>query len=273
MRFVFLIISFLFLSCHHNEPIDVRLMTYNVRYNNPDDGPNWWEKRKEKVVDLILKHSPDVLGVQEALNDQMRQLNSFLINYDYYGVGRDDGKIKGEYTAIFYKKEKLNLLGSGTIWLSETPNIIGSVGWDASMERICSWVKLEEFISKKSFFVFNAHFDHIGKEARKNSALLIMEKIKEIADNVPVVFMGDLNFTPEEPPYPIVLANDFLDSFKNENKKCTYTGFEIAGAKCKLIDYVFTNNKFKINSFLIDDSNDGKYYPSDHLPIIVDADF
>ncbi len=273
MRFIFLIISFLFLACRNNEQINIRLMTYNIRYNTPNDGPNWWENRKEKVANLILKHSPDVLGVQEALEGQMRQLDSFLLNYNYYGVGRDDGKTKGEYAAIFYKKEKFKLINSGTFWLSETPDIIGSVGWDASMERICSWAKLENNVSKKSFFVFNAHFDHIGKEARKNSTLLIVKKIKEIAVEAPVVFMGDLNFTPEEPPYPIVLKNGFVDSFKNIGQNCTYTGFEVNDAECNRIDYIFTNNKFKPNYFLIDDINDGKYYPSDHLPVIVDVTF
>ena len=273
MRFTILMFSFLFLTCQSEQSAGIKLMTYNIRYNNTDDGANWWELRKEKVADLILKHSPDVLGVQEALEGQMRQLDSFLVKYEYYGVGRDDGKTKGEYAAIFYNKSTLKLNNSGTFWLSETPDIIGSVGWDAAMERICSWVHLEDIISRKKFFVFNAHFDHIGKEARKNSVLLIVEKIKKIAPNMPVIFMGDLNFTPDEPPYPFVLENGYYDSFINHEKECTYTGFEVDSAECKRIDYIFTNGKLKANSYLIDNANDGQYFPSDHLPVVVDVVF
>ncbi|MEZ4952116.1 MAG: endonuclease/exonuclease/phosphatase family protein [Saprospiraceae bacterium] len=273
MRFILLLISLLTLTCHSGQLEDIKLMTYNIRYNNPGDGPNWWELRKGKVADLILKHSPDVLGVQEAVEGQMRQLDSFLLEYKYYGVGRDDGKTKGEYSAIFFKKEKFKSLDSGTFWLSETPEVIGSVGWDAAMERICSWVHLENNISKKSFFVFNAHFDHIGKEARKNSASLIIEKIKEIAGNAPVVFMGDLNFKPDDAPYPIILKNGFNDSFINKGETCTFTGFEVADAECRRIDYIFTNQIWAINSFLIDDENNGQYFPSDHSPVIVNAAF
>ena len=204
---------------------------------------------------------------------QISQLDSLLEKYTLYGVGRNDGKTAGEYAAIFYNKEKLKLLGSGTFWLSETPEMIGSVGWDASMERICSWVQLEDIASQKKFFVFNAHFDHIGKEARKNSTILIMEKITEITSGKPTVFMGDLNFTPDEPPYLFCLENGFEDSYREVEKSCTYTGFNVKDALCKRIDYIFTNEHFQTRSFFIDDTNDGEYFPSDHLPVIVDAEF
>lgn len=273
MRFIYLFYFISFLACQPDQPQDIRLMTYNIRYNTPADEPNWWENRKEKVASVILKNSPDVIGVQEALTGQITQLDSFLADYDYYGIGRSDGKTKGEYAALFFKKERFNVLDKGTFWLSETPAVAGSVGWDAAMERICSWMHLESVISQKSFYVFNAHFDHVGKEARKKSIELIAKKIQQIAPDAPVIFMGDLNFEPHEPPFSIILKNGFKDSFTNSETECTYTGFAVEGAACNRIDYIFTNNKWRVNSFFIDNENDGIFFPSDHLPVVIDVAF
>ncbi|MEO1262242.1 MAG: endonuclease/exonuclease/phosphatase family protein [Bacteroidota bacterium] len=273
MKLILFLILFLTAAHQSMHPSPFRLMTYNIRYNTPNDGPNWWEKRKEKVFTLIEAHAPDVLGVQEAVHSQMLDLDSFLINYDYYGVGRADGKTGGEYAAVFFNKNKLKLLDSGTFWLSEQPDEIASVGWDASMERICSWVKLEEIKSEKTFFVFNAHFDHIGKEARKNSAILIVDQINKITENEPVVLMGDLNFTPDEVPFSIILESGFKDVFGGIEKVRTFTGFEVKDAESKRIDYIFTNEKIKVKGCLIDDRNDGQYFPSDHLPVLADVVF
>ena len=264
--------SLLFVCCV-GQPDSFRLMTYNIRYSTPDDGPNWWEKRKEKVFRLIGDQAPDVLGVQEALHGQVVDLDSFLIDYDYYGVGRADGETAGEYAAIFYKNNKIKFLDGGTFWLSEQPDKIASLGWGASMERICTWAKLELIDFKKTFFVFNSHFDHIGKEARRGSAKLILDQINKITENNPVVIMGDLNFTPVENPYSIIVKNGFQDSFRDTRNNCTFTGFETKNAECKRIDYIFVNEKIKVKKYLIDNRNDGEYFPSDHLPVIVDATF
>jgi len=117
----------------------LKVMTYNIRYHNHSDGVNGWNKRKEKVVELILKNNPDVLGIQEALHSQMKDLCKLLKDYAYVGVGRDDGKEKGEYVAIFYKKSRLKVVKSGSFWLSETPETPGSMGWDAACTRMATW--------------------------------------------------------------------------------------------------------------------------------------
>lgn len=256
-----------FSNCYFGQKQSINLMSYNIRYNNPNDGPNWWKKRKEKVTNIIKKHSPDVMGLQEVLKSQLFYLDSILADYNFYSVGREDGKMAGEHASIFYKKNKYQLKNSGTFWLSNTPEKI-SVGWDAAMERICSWVFLMDKKSGKSFYVFNAHFDHLGEIARKKSADLIIKRIEEIAKGETVFFMGDLNFEPSDAPYDIILKNGFLDSYKNTKIDCTYTGFDVKKKNCKRIDYIFTSEKLKIKSFIIDDKNDGHNFPSDHLPVI-----
>ena len=159
-------------------------MTYNIRFDNPDDGDNRWDKRKEFLADQIRSQEPDVLGIQEGLLHQVAFLAESLPDYEYVGVGRDDGKKKGE----FYNSRKLRLTDSGTFWLSETPSKV-SVGWDAALPRICTWARFLPAAGGKSLVVFNTHFDHKGAKARYESARLILRKIAEITGgDEPFVF-------------------------------------------------------------------------------------
>ncbi len=253
----------------------LKMMTYNIRYDNPGDGENTWSKRKVFLSDQMAYNQPDIFGIQEGLYRQVQYLDSVFVAYEYIGVGRDDGKTKGEYSAIFYNKEKLNVLKEGTFWLSETPNEI-SVGWDAAMERICTFGLFENKISKEQFWVFNTHFDHIGNEARVKSAALILNKVAEFnTHNQPVIVMGDLNLTPEAEP--IQLLSKALNDTKHASiakpfgPVGTFNAFDFNKPVLNRIDYIFTSKKqIEVMKYaVLSDSKDCKY-PSDHLPVLVE---
>src|ERR1044072_3721252 len=193
---------------------ELKVMTFNIRYNTKNDSLNAWPYRKDKAASQILFHNVHILGVQEALHDQIMDLVKSLPRYKYIGVGRDDGKTKGEYSAIFYDTTRLKLLESATFWLSLTPEVPGSKGWDANITRIVTWGKFRDIKTKKVFFVFNTHFDHIGQEARRESAKLLKKKVKEIAGNNLVLITGDFNAKPSDEPIKILVddPDKFTDS-------------------------------------------------------------
>lgn len=258
----------------------VTVMTYNIRLDTEADGINQWGKRTEKVFELIKKYDPDLLGVQEAMHNQMLDLAKALPGYTYVGVARDDGKEKGEYSAIFYKKEKFDVLTQNTFWLSETPKEPGSKSWDAAITRVVSYALLKDKSTGKSFAYFNTHFDHIGKEARKNSARLIKSYIAgfqsgvefgQYNKNVPVLVSGDFNSEPSDEPYQTMIDGKevkLADSRPAKDTTGTYCGFEVGKMECKTIDYIFYSPHWKAESYKVIQDHDGKYYPSDHLPVI-----
>lgn len=259
-----------------------RVLTYNIRLDTTADGVNQWGKRTEKVADLLRKGAPTVFGVQEALHNQMLDLQALMPDYAWYGAGRDDGKTKGEFSAIFYHKKHLKLKDSGTFWLSETPTVPGSKSWDAAITRVCSWVKLApRQMQGRPVFVFNTHFDHIGETARLESMKLISKKVKEIAGDAPYILMGDFNCEPNSPPYAVAqdkslwnLTDAWAAHTTNvKAQPCTFTGFKVEGAECRRIDYIFASPFFKVVSCRILNENDGTYYPSDHLPVVADLEF
>jgi len=251
-----------------------KLMTYNIRYDTSNDGENQWSERKDFLSNQISFYSPDVFGIQEGLHHQLLYLNETLINYKYVGVGRDDGQEKGEYCAIFYNSKKLKLIKSDTFWLSETPNKI-SVGWDASMERICTYILLKDIKTNQQFWVFNTHFDHIGNEARINSTALIFDKINELnSENTPVIIMGDFNLTPDSKTiqYLSKVMNDSKNSSKSKpfGPIGTFNGFHFNEPVSKRIDYIFTSkNNIKVVKYAVLSDSKNLKYPSDHLPVFV----
>nr|WP_223826734.1 endonuclease/exonuclease/phosphatase family protein [Flagellimonas sp. S3867] len=252
------------------------IMTYNIRYNNPGDKENWWENRKEDVSVLIQFYNPDILGIQEGLHDQVKYLDDTLKNYAFVGVGRDDGKEKGEYAAIFFNTEKVELITTKTQWLSETPNIV-SVGWDASMERIVTYAKFKDKNTEKIIHVFNCHYDHIGKLARENSSKLVLDLIKKMGImNKRIAVIGDLNSHPEEIPIQILTAA-LPDAFENSPTPVygpigTFNGFNPNEKLTRRIDYILTKN-LDVQSFrTIDDRRKNGLYPSDHLPVLITLD-
>lgn len=256
---------------------ETSLMSFNIRYDNPHDKENWWGNRKGDVVNLIEKYHPDFLGIQEGLQHQVEYIQNHSSNYTFIGVGRDDGKTKGEYAALYYDTTKYILIKHNTFWLSETPGQV-SVGWDASMERICTYGVFFHNEYKDTIYVFNTHFDHIGKVARKNSAALIIDYIKKwnISEKH-VVLMGDLNCEPESKPIQLILE-EFKDGFRyttnvKHGPEGTYNGFDPKNKITHRIDYIFTKN-LKINSYRhIDDKRDNLLWFSDHLPVLVKIDF
>jgi len=172
------------------------VMSFNVRYDTPDDEPSW-NARLPAILEMLQTRQPDIVGTQEALDHQVRGLAAGLGDYDWTGVGRDDGDAAGEYAAIFYKRSRLELLDSGTSWLSESPDV-PSRGWDAALERIVTWAELRLIGSNESFYVFNTHFDHEGRVAREESAKLIAELVDARAGEHPVFVVGDLNVLPTD---------------------------------------------------------------------------
>lgn len=255
---------------------DVKVMSYNIRYDNPDDGINKWSNRKEKIATLILTYKPAIIGIQEVLSNQLNDLNSTLKNYESFGVGRDDGKQKGEYAAIFFDRTILKKLDGNYFWLSETPAIAGSKSWDAALTRMVTWLKLKDKKTGKTIFVFNTHFDHIGKIAREKSALLIKDKIKQIAGEYEFILTGDLNTEPFEEAYQSLMnkgENIFNDAAGKENNDATFCGFETKNKNCKRIDYILYSKKLSSKKYLVIHDNDGIYYPSDHMPVMAEITF
>jgi len=247
------------------------VMTYNIRYDNPSDGKNAWSLRKECLVSQIEKYNPAILGIQEGLHHQVLYLDSCFSKYAYIGVGRDDGKTKGEYCAIFYDTLQFRVIESSTFWLSGTPERV-SVGWDAALERICTYAIFENVQTGKRILVFNTHFDHIGVIARKKSAQLIVSKEHEInSEKLPVLIFGDFNSSPETKPIKI-LKNIFSDSedissAKNTGPKSTFHAFDNGIFIAEKIDFIFVNNVKVISVQHINEMRPDGFYISDHLPV------
>ena len=244
--------------------------TYNLRFDNPRDSGNLWVNRAPIVAGLIKFHAFDVFGTQEGLLNQLEDIKTALPEYAYYGIGRDDGKNKGEHSAIFYKKAKFTVVKSGDFWLSTTPEQPGP-GWDAHINRICSWLLLQDKQSKKQFYFFNVHYDHQGVEARRQSSQLILQKIKAIAGKVPAIFTGDLNGGHQSQWYLALKQSGFLkdtyDQVTPYENNGTFNGFGGTVTTSEVIDHIFITAAFKVQQWgILSDSYRGKY-PSDHFPV------
>ncbi|MEO5776785.1 MAG: endonuclease/exonuclease/phosphatase family protein [Flavobacterium sp.] len=257
---------------------NLKLMTYNIRLDLASDGENSWPNRKEYFCSQLAFYEPDVFGIQEALPHQVTDIATLLPKYNYAGIGRD-GVGKGESSNIFFKKDRFEILQENTFWLSETPDVI-SKGWDAMLNRVCTYVLLKDKKTKQTFWVFNTHLDHIGELARTNSIQLILTKIKTLnTKNYPVFFMGDFNSEPTEERITN-LKKEMLDSRDISEEKPfgpsgTLNAFKHNEAVTKRIDYIFLSkdNPFKVKKYaVLSDSKDLKY-PSDHLPVYVELGF
>jgi endonuclease/exonuclease/phosphatase family metal-dependent hydrolase len=270
---IFLFIYFLLSNLVSDE---IKVISYNVRYNNPNDGKDIWENRRSTIVNFIKNENPDFLGLQEVNHAQLLFLNSNLSNYSFVGVGRDDGKTKGEYSPIFYNNNLFDLIKSDTFWLSSTPDKI-SVGWDASMERICTYAVFKSKTNKKNIWVFNTHFDHIGIEAREKSADLIISVINKLTEPEDyVVLTGDFNLLDDSKPI-MNLQSNFNDTNKNLEKTDksygTFNNFKLNFVSKSRIDYVFEKNFKLINSrHIIVKTPEGRW-ASDHHPILAKLKF
>lgn len=259
----------------------LNVMTFNIRLNTSSDGENAWPYRKNKAASQVLFHDVHILGVQEALHDQMMDLKDWLTDFSYVGVGRDDGKTAGEYSAIFYDSTRLKLLKTETFWLSEQPNIPGSKSWDAAITRIVTWAEFKDRKTKKKFFVFNTHFDHIGKTARAESAKIILQKVKDIAGKHPVIVTGDFNSAPSDDPYKIITDTNNPDRLTDSKTICltphygptgTFNAFQSKETSDEPIDYIFVKNKVRVlRHGTISESWQGRF-SSDHFPVFASLD-
>lgn len=256
---------------------DLKVMTYNIRLSVDSDKENSWNNRKQETMALMSYYHPDYFGVQEAVPQQMIDIKTNLKDYDFVGVGRDDGKNQGEYSAIFYDKNKFEVTKSGTFWLSETPEK-PSKGWDAAYNRVCTYAFFKIKKTGKQFLAMNLHFDHVGDVARVNSAKLILEKIKKLnPKNVPLTLTGDFNLTDDSEPIKIIsksLDNVFYHSKKTHyGPKGTFTGFDINTIPQDRIDYIFVKGFEVLSNRTINDRRENLLYPSDHFPILAEINF
>lgn len=270
-------------SNHAAEANQLRVMTFNIRYDEPRDGANAWPKRKEIVASMIRFHNADLVGVQEALKRQMDDLAKLLPEYSWLGVGRSDGKTAGEYSGIFYRKARFRSLESATFWLSETPNV-PSTGWDAALARIVTWTKLRDLTTGKVFFLFNTHFDHRGVVARTESARLLLSRINQMSPDLPVVVTGDFNFTENTDAYQVLTGKNaaessspksvlrdtrYISQYAPHGPTSTFNEFK-ALVPGKKIDYVFVKGNIRvIQHGVLADTWDGRF-PSDHLPVLAE---
>lgn len=275
MKKVFLLLSMFTTTLCVGQSLGV--MSYNIRYDNPQDGENRWDNRKANLISQLNFYAPEIFGTQEGLIHQLQDLQKGLDTYSYVGVGRDDGKEKGEFTAIFYDQEKVELVKDDTFWLSLTPNR-PSKAWDAALPRICTYAQFKMKNSRAQFYVFNAHFDHVGEQARLESSLLILSKIKELNVNgLPVILMGDLNMEPNSTGYASIIKlmkdSHIEAGTKAYGPKGTFNGFDITKPTDRRIDYVFISNGFKAQKSAIFSTVFNGLYPSDHFPVYAELEF
>lgn len=277
MKNFVLLLTFIFavggLRAQKSTPINIA--SYNIRYNNPGDGENAWPNRKEQVKALVRYHDFELFGTQEGLIGQLNDLLE-MDEYAFTGSGRDDGKQAGEYSAIFYKKDRFKLLGSGDFWLSETPGE-PSYGWDAKLRRICSWAKFKDNVSGREFYFFSVHFDHQAVQARKESGKLMVGKIKEIAGKNPVICVGDFNSTPEteQIQHMQTILNDSYEvsEMPPYGPVGTFNSFNFNAPMDKRIDYIFVSGHVKVLKYAVLTDSYGQKYPSDHQPVVIKAVF
>ena len=261
----------------------LRVMTFNLRYDTPSDGPNAWPNRRDWVAALVRFHAPDALGVQEALAHMLADLDARLPGFARVGVGRADGREGGEFSAILYRTDRLKLLDSGTFWLSPTPEVAGSKGWDAAIERVATWARFRDRRTGCRHLHLNTHFDHVGEQARQESARLIRRRLAALAGGDPVVMTGDLNADPTSAPYRI-LTRDTIDGAIGPLRDAyvasrdghygptsTWTEFR-AIEPGRRIDYVLVSPAVTVLMHgILPDSWDNRF-PSDHLPVLAAID-
>ncbi|MBL7847939.1 MAG: endonuclease/exonuclease/phosphatase family protein [Cyclobacteriaceae bacterium] len=251
----------------------IRIMSYNIRFDNPADGLNSWGNRREFLAGQVQSADPDVLAIQESLPNQVEFLSTKLNGYGHAGQGRDEGG-QGESTTIFFRQSRFDLKEVNQFWLSESPDQL-SRGWDAAIRRICTYVLLFDKQLNRSILIFNTHFDHIGHQARIKSAELILRKIKESnAQGLPVILTGDFNATPDSAPIQL-LQKEMSDcrliaTSKSMAAQGSFNAFDTAKPATQLIDHIFVTSGVTVATYaVLVATQDGKY-PSDHFPVVVD---
>lgn len=260
----------------------LRLMSFNIRYDNPADGKNNWRLRKDLAANAINFYDADIVGTQEVLKNQLDDLVTRMPRYAMTGVGRDDGKDQGEFAALWWKRDKFDLIDSGNFWLSSTPEEPGSLGWDGACVRIATWAILRHKESGKEIFALNTHLDHVGQQARSEGVSLILDRLNKLSGGRPVVVTGDFNSTPDsdvvahitDPAAPCRLTDARSNAPIVYGPAWTYHDFfSLPYDKRELIDYVFTGNGLKAISYgVLAETNEDSCL-SDHCQVLVNAEF
>lgn len=275
MKNTYLFLLLLFTTCSYAQN-DLQVMTFNIRFATEADGQNQWNNRKEKVTQTLLYHDVVLCGMQEALYTQIEYVANAMPNYSWLGVGREDGKQEGEFSPIFYDKNRLKLLESNTFWLSETPEK-PTKGWDASFKRVVTWGLFLDRKTKKKFYCFNTHFDHQGVVARRESAKFLLQEVKRIAQKYPFVVMGDFNAFPSDEP--ILLLTDTSKDFYLQDSKSlsktphfgpegTFNGFGNKERDNAPIDYIFCSKAFVVKKHATLSTSWNGLFASDHFAVL-----
>ena len=275
MKMLFLSVL-LFSAINSSAQNELNVLSFNIRYDNANDSLDAWPYRKNNAASQVTFHNVHLLGVQEALYNQVQDLQQRLKGFKYVGIGRADGKTKGEFSAIFYDTARLAVLQSETFWLAEETNVPGKKGWDAAIERIVTWAKFKDKNTDKTFYHFNTHFDHMGQVARRQSAKLLLAKVEEIAGNADCIVTGDFNAHPEDEPIKIItdpatknrLVNSKSISMQpHYGPHGTFNGFKAMEESDTPIDYIFVkNNVTVLKHATLSDTWKG-HFSSDHFPV------
>ena len=270
-RLIYLLAAVAFTACGSATSLSV--MTFNMRYDNPEDGQNNWRFRRERIAGVIKAQEVDVLGTQELLSNQFDDLSGLLTGYQGVGVGRLDGAESGEYCAVFFRKDRFTLLDSGTFWLSETPEVVGSLGWDGACERIATWVVLRDRDGRELFFI-DTHLDHVGQVARDEGVSLLMKRIETLRGGRPVILTGDFNSEPGSSVVAHVQKDGVLHDAKaiaaqRSGTDWSFSDFgQIPEAERPLLDYIFVSGDIEAVRYeVLPDTFDGGYV-SDHAPVM-----
>lgn len=273
---IFLLLTF----CTPEKPAhELKVMSFNVRFDNPDDGINAWPNRIRLVEKYMNDEMPDILGVQESLFHQNEDLLAIMPGYAYVGSGRDDGENGGEFSPIFFRTDKFELLDHSQFWLSETPDAPGSIGWAAVLPRVVAWAKLKHKESGKVVFVFNTHFSHVSDEARRKSMEFLSDQIREIAGDSRVILTGDFNIIKGSELY-YEMQDRFLEQNFLQNAelilqepytggKSTFNAFR-RDMEPRVIDFIYVNEYFSVKIYSIDKITEGDIFISDHWPVKVE---
>ena len=289
MRHIILTLTIICIGLSSCTQAPLNVGSYNIRYDNPGDVQqgNAWTKRVGPICEFLQFENWDIFGAQEVLHHQLADLTASLSNYDYIGVGRDNGKEEGEYAPIFYKKDRIECLEKGWFWLSETPDVPGSRGWDAACNRICTWGKFEDKANKCKFWFFNLHLDHEGKVARTEGAKLVLSKIQELCGESPFILTGDFNSDQRDEAYGILTGSGMLfDTYETSQQRYATTGttnwYKPEVYNDSRIDHVFVSKHFTAcrytikNCFYWDETPEGikgeRRMLSDHYPVDVEVE-
>ena len=259
------------------DALELRVMSFNIRYGSAGDGENRWPNRKEMVFDVIRKQKSDVVGLQEALRFQIDELREALPMYGEIGVAREDGRIDGEYSAILFRADRFGVAEAGTFWLSDTPEVAGSNHWGNACVRICTWARLIENKSGKAFYIFNTHLDHRSQPSREKSAALLARRIASRNHKDPFVLTGDFNAGEDNPVITYLTSKTatkppvvMMDTFRvlHPDVEDVRTGHSFRGGrKGSKIDYVLALPSAEVlEAQILYDNIDGRY-PSDHYPV------